>query len=159
MMLVDRPNRIARAFGWFSIGLGVAELLAPRALARATGLRGREGALKAFGAREIATGVGLLAARNPAPWLWGRVAGDVLDALTLGSRLPSRQRASGSPGVALAIVAAVAAADLVLACNAREKRLRELRGREHDYSDRSGFAHSPDAMRGVAREGLAAAPA
>ncbi len=33
---------MARGLAWFGIGLGLAELLAPRAVARATGLRGHE---------------------------------------------------------------------------------------------------------------------
>ena len=32
-----------------------------------------------------ATGVGILASRSPAPWLWARVAGDGLDMATLRS--------------------------------------------------------------------------
>jgi hypothetical protein len=34
-------RKIARGFAWFGIGLGVVELLAPRVLARAIGLRMR----------------------------------------------------------------------------------------------------------------------
>ena len=72
-------RNVARGLGWFGIGLGLIELLAPRALAKATGLQGRENILRLFGAREIASGVIILAADDPAPWLWVRVAGDALD--------------------------------------------------------------------------------
>jgi hypothetical protein len=56
-----RAGKLARALGWFSIGLGAAEFLAPRVTARAVGMRGSEGVVKAYGAREIATGVAILA--------------------------------------------------------------------------------------------------
>ncbi len=50
-------DRIARALGWFSIGLGVTELVMAPKLARALGMRGQESLVRAFGAREIAAGV------------------------------------------------------------------------------------------------------
>ncbi|MDQ6680345.1 MAG: hypothetical protein M3Y67_05195, partial [Pseudomonadota bacterium] len=76
-------DRMSKGLGIFSIGLGLAELLATRLVARATGMRGSETLLRAYGLREIATGIGLLASRDPRPWLWGRVAGDALDVSTL----------------------------------------------------------------------------
>ena len=42
------PERIARALGWFGIGLGFAQLLAPRAVARLWGGDGRHSALIRF---------------------------------------------------------------------------------------------------------------
>ena len=60
-------RNMARGLAWFGIGLGLAELLAPRAVARAAGLRGHEGLLQAFGAREIASGAVILAARIRRP--------------------------------------------------------------------------------------------
>src|SRR5262245_57047783 len=67
----------SNALGLFSVGLGLAEFLAPDAVADCTGAVGIEPSLvKAYGLREIATGIGLLSSRRPAPWLWGRVAGD-----------------------------------------------------------------------------------
>src|SRR5687767_4763741 len=35
------PERMARGLGWFSIGLGVVEILAPRMFARSIGLEGQ----------------------------------------------------------------------------------------------------------------------
>lgn len=77
-------HRLARGLGWFSIGLGVVEIFAAGAVARFFGSR-REDVVRAFGVREVATGVGLLATNSPRPWLWARVAGDVLDAAALGA--------------------------------------------------------------------------
>ena len=88
---------VARGLAWFGIGLGLAELLAPRAVARVAGLQGHERLLQAFGVREIASGAMILAAEDPEAWLWTRVAGDALDGLLLSKGMmadnPERERA------------------------------------------------------------------
>jgi len=141
---------MARALGWFSIGLGVAELVAPRAVAKACGMSGRgTGLLRAYGAREVAAGVGLLKSADPSPWLWARVAGDVLDIATVGYK--ARRRGEGvKMGVALAALAGVAAFDVMAASRMRSERSG---GPARDYSDRSGFPRPAAEMRGVARDG------
>ncbi|UUX96752.1 hypothetical protein [Aquabacterium sp. J223] len=146
-------RRIARRLGWFSLGLGVAEVLLPRTLARLTGLTGQERLLQWYGAREIANGLALLLARNPEPMVWARVAGDALDAATLA---PSVAGANGQSerlpaAVALGAVAGVAAMDIAAAARLRRDRLAaaEAVGRP-DYRDRSGFPRPPAQMRGVA---------
>src|SRR5215212_7379367 len=76
---------VARGLGWFSIGLGLAEVLAPASMARMTGMQGYEAALRLFGLREMASGIGILAGPGPAAgWLWARVAGDALDLGLIG---------------------------------------------------------------------------
>ena len=91
MATVDRKV-IARGLAWFSIGLDVAELLMPRRMARLSGVEGHEDLVQAFGVREIASGISLLLTDEPAPWLWGRVIGDALDAGLLGTGLASPAR-------------------------------------------------------------------
>ena len=85
---------LAQGLGWFSIGLGVAELIAPGHLARFLGMDDHADLIRAYGAREIVTGVGILSQENPTLWIWGRVGGDVLDLETLargiGSDNPQR---------------------------------------------------------------------
>src|SRR5689334_9754796 len=91
-------RNLSRALGWFSIGLGVAELLAPRQLGRWTGLEGRDNLLRAYGLREVATGVAILSAKDAgaaSTWLWGRVAGDALDLSTLAAGLRNPRPSSG----------------------------------------------------------------
>jgi hypothetical protein len=92
------------------LGLGLAELLAPERLARLSGLDGRSRVLKAFGAREIAPGIPLVTASNPVPWLWGRVAGDILDGGLLASTFlaPDRSRRRRALTTFLAIAPVVA---------------------------------------------------
>src|SRR5690348_125459 len=79
-------DQLARALGWFSLGLGLSELLAPRLVAGPLGMRGNEGLLRAYGAREIGAGVLSLSTEKRAG-LWSRVAGDVLDMATLMTAL------------------------------------------------------------------------
>ncbi|MGP9820228.1 cyclase dehydrase [Salinarimonas sp. NSM] len=144
-------DRLARGLGLFSIALGVAELAAAPALARAVGIPGREGLVRACGAREVATGVALLAADDPAPWMWARVAGDALDLGLLATGLDDGSRRRERAGLAMGGVAAIALLDLAVA--------RTLAGEDRhprpplaDYRDRRGFPRPPEAMRGVARE-------
>lgn len=56
-------------------------------------MHGRHGLVRACGAREIATGLAILLSKNPTPWLWARVGGDVLDIATLASNARRRLRA------------------------------------------------------------------
>ena len=42
------------------------------------------GVLRVLGVREIMHGVNILSHRDPAPGVWSRVAGDVLDGVLLG---------------------------------------------------------------------------
>src|ERR1044072_3700674 len=73
-------TRLAKGLGWFSLGLGMTELLAPRFIAKISGVSERRtGVIRLYGLREIASGIGIFAQKNPAPALWSRVAGDALD--------------------------------------------------------------------------------
>jgi len=57
----------------------VVGLFGTHPITRALRMRGQSGTLRSYGIREIAMGLGILAGRNPTPWIWGRVAGDALD--------------------------------------------------------------------------------
>lgn len=111
-------ERLADALGWFSIGVGLAALVAPRAVVRLLGVGdggGRRVVLRLVGAREVASGVGILSSRQPAGWLWARVAGDVMDLALLGTALGSH-RTRRTPAVATAVmVAGVTALDSLAA--------------------------------------------
>ena len=57
------PSPVSRGLAWFSVGLGLCQLLAPRRLARMIGLSDRPRTwllMRALGARELTIGVGLL---------------------------------------------------------------------------------------------------
>ena len=84
--MVDGPiptPRLATALAAVSVALGAVELLLPSRTARLTGLAAPRLLIRAYGARELAAGIGLLGASDRAPWLWARVAGDALDLATL----------------------------------------------------------------------------
>ncbi|CAM3630380.1 Cyclase dehydrase [Bordetella sputigena] len=161
-------GRLANGLGWFSIGLGIAELAMPRTIARVCGVKQNPALVRLYGLREIATGVGILKSADAAPWLWARVGGDVLDMATVtGDR--SRRATMLRTGATLANLATVTAVD-VYAANAYRRPPRR-RGIDYpDYTDRSGFPQPADAMRGKAaaqarkpaarsKETTAAAPA
>jgi uncharacterized membrane protein len=76
---------LAQTLGWISIGLGATELLAPKALGRTIGVGDHPTVMRALGAREIVSGLGLLSGRAPGLWAWARVAGDVMDLALLGA--------------------------------------------------------------------------
>ena len=136
----------AKGLGAFSIALGVTELLAPRTVARFTGLHGREALVRAYGLREIVNGIGLLYSNDPRPWLWGRVAGDALDLSTLAAG----SRAGRPNGAASAMWMAAAIGVLDMACALLPER--QGGGKSIDYSDRVGLAGPPEQMRGAARD-------
>jgi len=50
-------DRMARNLGWFSLGLGALEILAPWRITRALGMEGHEGLVRAYGFREVASGM------------------------------------------------------------------------------------------------------
>lgn len=94
-------KRMSQGLGWFSLALGAAELLAPRRIARALDVEGHEGKIRAFGAREVAAGVGILQAPAHDMRVWGRVAGDAVDLAALGfaaSKSPRNKLVWGAIG-------------------------------------------------------------
>jgi hypothetical protein len=143
------PDRLARNLGWFSIGLGMVELLAPRRLTRTLGMDGMETVVRAFGAREIASGVVALSTEKKLG-IWSRVAGDVLDIATLAPALGPYNRKRGNAKLALAMVIGVTALD-VIAARGLAARHRRTQGSTNQYSDRSGFPsginHAPRRAR------------
>ncbi|AWM88179.1 cyclase dehydrase [Microvirga sp. 17 mud 1-3] len=142
---------MARGLGWFSLALGAAEVLGARSMARWLGMEDHERLIRAYGMREIATGIGILSQRDPTPWIWGRVAGDALDLATLGNAL--RDPRAHRDRVAVAFGAVAGATVLDVACaNALTGQETQPRGRAVDYSDRSGLPQPPQRMRGAARD-------
>jgi hypothetical protein len=69
--------------------------------------------IRLYGFREIATGLGILSKRTPTGWVWGRVAGDLLDLATLATALSPRNPRRGVVLGAVAAVTGVALLDLL----------------------------------------------
>src|SRR4051812_1787475 len=144
-------DRLARNLGYFSIALGMVELLAPRALCNAIGLRGMEPVIRAYGAREVATGVAILASHDPEPWIWARVAGDVADIATVATGLQQDNTPKENNVLTLTALAAVTAVDVACA-----RGLNAEKGNRKtaivNYGNRSGFPGGLEAARGAARD-------
>jgi hypothetical protein len=147
----SQTDALARGLGVFSIALGLVEIVAARTLTRALGMEGNETLVQAYGAREIATGIGILASNDPTPWIWGRVAGDALDVATLVAGLDEDNPKRGNVGIALAAVAGATALDLYCGQALSRSSTTPLPP-ARDYGDRSGFRRSPQAMRGAASD-------
>ncbi|MBV9865595.1 MAG: hypothetical protein JO316_09615 [Abitibacteriaceae bacterium] len=92
-------EKVAQGLGWFSIGLGLYELVEPDRLSESLGLKDKAGLVRFYGARELTAGAGIFAQEpDRAFWLWARVAGDALDLATLSTGLtpdnPKRENAT-----------------------------------------------------------------
>jgi len=108
--------RLAAGLGWFGIGLGVAELLMPRRLARTIGVPDQHHrVIRAMGIREVASGIGILLSPSAATGVWTRVAGDVIDLACLGAAFTSRGSSRGRLVTAAAAVAGATALDVLCA--------------------------------------------
>lgn len=153
---VTRPNHsarsVARGLGWLSIGLGVVQLLAPRQVSRFIGMSGSEGLIRACGVREIVTGVGILMADNPKPWIYARVGGDALDLACLGWSV-EHGREPVNATIAAGAVAGITALDLGCARALDTEKVPVI---EWDYSDRSGFPTGAEQVRGSVKAEFAA---
>ena len=111
---VDDGKTLATALGWFSIGLGVLELVAPDELCDWLGVPDHSALVQLYGLREIGTGIGVLSQRRPVGWIQARIAGDMLDLGTLTAALP-RSRRQGNVLTAMAMVAGVTMLDIMCA--------------------------------------------
>jgi uncharacterized membrane protein len=112
----DDGERLARALGVFSVGLGLAQILSPHGVARAIGVDDDDEnrkTMRAVGFREIATGVGLLTRPRPAAFAWGRVTGDAMDLAMLGRAFNSRRNDHNRLAAATAAVAGVTILDII----------------------------------------------
>jgi hypothetical protein len=147
---VTPADTFAKGLGWFSIALGLIELVAPGRITEAVGLEGKQGLIRAYGARELMAGMQTLSVDKPAG-LASRVVGDMIDIATLVPALSADNPKRGNAVLALGLVAAITALDCkaYMAVTATHSRHR---GEMRDYSGRSGFPRGIEASRGLARE-------
>jgi len=152
---------LAKGLGWFSIGLGLAELVAPSGVARLIGVADdpdNRALLRTCGAREVASGVGILSQSEPASLLWGRVAGDVMDLCLLGTALGSARTERVRTAVGIAAVAGVAMLDLFAAQALTRQSIPLAEGDFYARFTAGGKAgrREMSSMRGMAVRGLPA---
>lgn len=106
-------QQLANGLGWFSVGLGLAELVTPNIVAKIAGVSGDSKTnkiLRFYGARELAAGIGILSGVGRPAWLWARVAGDAVDLSSLGKAM-----ASSENNRALAIASTIAVTGVTVA--------------------------------------------
>lgn len=102
--------------GQNAIGLGLWGLLAPRSVNRFLGLSNSTLNTRVlFGAREMATGMTLFTDPTCTTALWGRVAGDLFDIALLSGLTRRSNPKRGNARLALGVVLAVSALDLIAA--------------------------------------------
>ena len=140
-------DRVGRALGWASFGLGALELFAPRTVTRWLGMEGREGLVRAYGIREFGAGVMCLST-NADAGAFARAGGDLLDLATLATAWRDDNPKKKNVGIAMAAVAAIAVADAAAGWAIRD--LHKRKGAPRDFSDRSGFPKGINYSRGKA---------
>ena len=107
---------LAQGLGWFSVLSGIAALLAPRTVGSAAGLGSNNSSvMRSIGMRELATGVGILTRKNPAPWLWARTAGDVVDLALLAGGIRPGNPDRGKAALSFITLTGVLALDALAA--------------------------------------------
>jgi len=141
-------DRFGRALGWFSIGLGLTELLAAPRLTKALGAEGKENVVRAMGARELVHGMLCLSVNNDFG-AWTRVAGDAVDLAGLAALYNDDNPKKGNVAAAIAAIVGCTIADFAAA-----QSIRNLHNRKgepvRDYADRSGFPKGAGYSRGKA---------
>jgi len=123
----DRPGvKLGKGLGWFSIGLGLTELIAPRGLARFIGIED-DGkvptVMRLFGLREIAAGAMLLARPTDPKGGINRVVGDLIDLATMGIAMSRGSTSRGRNLFALGNVLAVTAVDVMHSVREQRRKL------------------------------------
>jgi uncharacterized membrane protein len=134
-----RDERLAKALGWFSIGLGVAQLVAPGRMARLIGVDDdgeSRAVMRTVGVRELTAGVGILSRPTPAGWLWTRVAGDMMDLALLGRALGSDNNERNRVAAATAAVLGVTALDVLCGTQLSQRSEGSKTGRAKDHTIR-----------------------
>jgi uncharacterized membrane protein len=116
----DNREKLVKGLGWFSIGLGLVEIFAPRTLSRLIGVKPHTGLMRLFGIREIVSGVGILTQPNSADWINARVAGDAMDLTVLSGSFFVEKTDPARLALATAAVAGVTAVDILCSKDLKE---------------------------------------
>jgi hypothetical protein len=112
---IDDGESLATGIGWFSIGLGLAEIIAPEKIAGELGMEEQKNLFRLYGFREVAKGLGILSNEKPVAWVWGRIAGDVLDLATLAAGLRKDNPKRDNVLKAISAVVGVTVVDVIAA--------------------------------------------
>jgi hypothetical protein len=117
-------QRLSSALGWFSLGLGLAQVVVPASVARLAGAEPTPDTLRlmrALGLREISSGAGILSGRRTEDWVRARVVGDLMDLALLARLLTDDGSARGKTVAATLAVAGVTALDALAATKLKSR--------------------------------------
>lgn len=106
-----QQQRIAQRLGWFSVGMGLAQLIAPRTVCRLVGMPAVPTFMRICGLRELACGIGILTQPDRTPWLQARIAGDAMDFVALAASAAASGANGRRVALAMAAVGGVSALD------------------------------------------------
>ena len=114
----SKGQGLSGVLGLFGLGLGLVQVLAPRELLEFIGIKpedNRVNLVRLVGLRELMSGAGILMndAQGKTNWVWGRVAGDVMDIASLSAIMNSRGTDQGRAMAVLAAVAGITALDVL----------------------------------------------
>ena len=127
-------ERVARFLGWFSLGLGFAQIAAPSKVAKMIGVADTDetiAVMRAVGLREIASGLGILTQAKTTPWLWSRVGGDAMDLALLRSALFSPRTVQQRVAATTAAVLGIAAVDTLCSIRLTSDAATTLQEAQH----------------------------
>lgn len=113
----------AKMMGLFSYALGTAQILRPGSVNRLMGVpdhNPNHAMTRLIGIREIVTGTGVLFGRNTSGWMWGRVAGDIMDVSNVAGQLAGRLGTRQKLIPTLLVLSAIAVLDAKIALDTRE---------------------------------------
>jgi uncharacterized membrane protein len=151
----DRGDALVKSLGVFSLGLGLAELAAPRAIQRLIGIDycSRHNVIvRALGAREIAHGVGIFAKPRS---VWTRLIGDAIDVAFVGLALADDDNDRKRLIPALGALLGVGALDALASYRALRGKMGEPivvamtinKSPDEVYEQWRDFARLPEFMR------------
>lgn len=109
-------DKLAKALGWFSLGLGLPQVLLPGPVNRLVGIRDtsrNRTVMRCVGVRELGGGAGILDRPQPAGFLFARVAGDLMDLVLLRAALAGGGNVRRRVAAATAAVAGVTVLDAI----------------------------------------------
>jgi uncharacterized membrane protein len=138
-------NKIARALVWGSLGLGLAQVLAPKRVQRLAGVRCGDHSqiIRGAGFREIGHALLILLRGRPTTGVISRIAGDAMDLGLLGAAFTTPGVKKGRLAATTASVLGITALDVLTAS--------QLRRQEAETRDQSALTRSD--LKGRAKNG------
>lgn len=115
-------RKLSAGLGWFSLGLGAAQLAVPGHINSLIGVRDTGGTRmlqRLFGAQEVGMGMGIFSAPRRDLIVSSRVAGDAVHISLMAASLSSKHTNRARAATTLAVLGGVAALDAVTAASLR----------------------------------------